>query len=61
MTFEREEVQSYIERALARAYDEGRSAALADEAYAMLTPCPYSTAPLLAEAWEQGYWEEGTA
>jgi hypothetical protein len=59
MTFETEAVNDLLARVCAKAYDEGRKAALADEMSDEATICPYH-ADMLYKAWEQGYWAEGT-
>jgi hypothetical protein len=59
MTFETEAVNDLLARVCAKAYDEGRRAALADEMTDEMTACPYH-AEFLYQAWQQGYWEEGT-
>jgi hypothetical protein len=59
MTFEPNAVAELLARVTAKAYDEGRKAALADEMCEERTICPYH-AEALYRAWEQGYWEEGT-
>ena len=59
MTFEPDAVEELLARVVAKAYDEGRKAALADEMTDEGTICPYH-AELLYAAWHKGYWEEGT-
>jgi len=59
MTFEPDAVRELLARVVAKARDEGRKAALADEMSDEGTICPYH-ADMLIAAWELGYWEEGT-
>lgn len=58
MTFETDAVNDLLARVCAKAYDEGRKAALSDEMTDESTMCPYH-ADMLYKAWELGYWSEG--
>ena len=62
MTFEPDAVASFLEELIRVVTDAGALAALSDSVTDELTPNPYSpqSQPSLYEAWEMGYWTEGT-